>query len=215
MSKPFSWESFNRVPVIGIMRNIPQAHVEMLVQEYHKSGFTTLEVTMNSAGAAKTISSLCQAYQNTLNIGAGTVLTVADLDAALDAGANFIVTPVMNEEVIESCVNRKVPVFPGAYTPSEIYKAWKMGAGMVKVFPATRLGPEFIKEVLAPMSFLKMVPTGGVSISTLTEFFKAGAAGVGMGSTLFPKNLVEGEQWEELGGHFSEVLNKYREFRSL
>ncbi len=214
MSKPFSWEAFNKIPVIGIMRNIPQARVEMLVSQYYECGFTTLEVTMNSEGAANTISYLSEIYTDTLNIGAGTVLTLEDLDEALAAGAGFIVTPVINEEVIKMCVARKVPVFPGAYTPSEIYRAWKMGAAMVKVFPATRLGPDFIKEVLAPMNFLKLVPTGGVSIDTLTDFFKAGAAGVGMGSTLFPKSLVENGQWDELGKHFSSILKKYNDLLS-
>ena len=213
MSKPFSWEAFNKVPIIGIMRNIPPAQIEMLVSRYHECGFTTLEVTMNSEGAAKTISYLSGFYTDRLNVGAGTVLTLEDLDEALEAGAGFIVTPVINGEVIKRCVARKIPIFPGAYTPSEIYKAWKLGAAMVKVFPATRLGPEFIREVLAPMNFLKLVPTGGVSIDTITDFFKAGATGVGMGSTLFPKNLVENEQWDELGKHFLLLIKKYREFR--
>ncbi|MEO5997324.1 MAG: bifunctional 4-hydroxy-2-oxoglutarate aldolase/2-dehydro-3-deoxy-phosphogluconate aldolase [Chitinophagaceae bacterium] len=211
MSKPFSWEAFNKVPVVGIMRNIPQAQVEMLVSQYHESGFTTLEVTMNSEGAAKTISYLSEIYTDNLNIGAGTVLTLEDLDEALKAGANFIVTPVVNEDVIKTCVARKVPVFPGAYTPTEIYKAWSMGASMVKVFPATRLGPDYIKEVLAPLNFLKLVPTGGVSIDTIIDFFKAGAAGVGMGSTLFPKNLVENEKWSELARHLSSIIKKYNQ----
>ena len=135
MSKPFSWEAFNKIPVVGIMRNIPQAQVEMIVSQYYEAGFTTLEVTMNSEGAAKTISYLSEIYTDTLNVGAGTVLTLEDLDEALTAGANFIVTPIVNEDVIKICVARKVPVFPGAYTPTEIYKAWSMGAAMVKVFP--------------------------------------------------------------------------------
>src|ERR1700712_3288262 len=100
MSKPFSWEAFNEMPVIGIMRNISQHHVDMLVSQFYKSGFTTLEITMNSEGAAKTISYLSEMYADTLNIGAGTVLTPGDLDEALNAGASFIVTPVVNEDVI-------------------------------------------------------------------------------------------------------------------
>lgn len=213
MSKLFSREAFNKVPIIGIIRNISPARIEMLVSRYHQCGFTTLEVTMNSEGAAKTISYLSEFYTDRLNIGAGTVLTLEDLDEALEAGASFIVTPVVNEEVIKMCVARKVPVFPGAYTPSEIYKAWKLGAMMVKVFPATRLGADFIKEVLAPMNFLQLVPTGGVSMDTITDFFKAGAAGVGMGSSLFPAKLINTEQWEELDKHFFSLLDTYREFR--
>lgn len=214
MHKPFSWDAFEQMPIIGIMRNIPAERVEKLVALYHAAGFGTLEVTLNSANAIQTIADLVKNYGGELNIGAGTVLSVKELYEAIDAGASFIVTPVIDEEVITASVLKGIPIFPGAYTPSEIYRAWSLGASMVKVFPATRLGAEYIKEVLAPLNHLKLVPTGGVSADNFTEFLKAGAKGLGMGSTLFPAKQIANEQWTEIAELFSGLVTKYRQFMS-
>src|SRR5690606_18081736 len=105
---------------------------------------------------------------------------------ALDAGAQFVVTPITDEEVISACVERDIPIFPGAYTPTEIYKAWSLGASMVKVFPASKLGPDYIKEVLAPLQQIHLMPTGGVGLENMEAFYKAGAKGFGIGSQLIP-----------------------------
>lgn len=215
MSKPFSWEAFEHIPVIGIMRNIPFAKTELLASHYLQSGFTTLEVTMNSENAAEVISTLANKFGHQLNIGAGTVLTVSDLDKALAAGATFIVTPVLNEDVIQACVLGNVPVFPGAYTPTEIYKAWALGAAMVKVFPATRLGAAYIKEVLAPLNRIKLVPTGGITIDNFTEFLKAGAAGLGVGSQLLNAELIKNDDWNSLDKLLSEFVGKYKAYKSV
>jgi 2-dehydro-3-deoxyphosphogluconate aldolase/(4S)-4-hydroxy-2-oxoglutarate aldolase len=137
--------------------------MEKIAALFFENGFTTLEVTMNSPGAADMIRKLSTDYEDRLNIGAGTVCTIADLNEALAAGASFIVTPVLVEEVIIAAVERNVPIFPGAYTPSEIYRAWSLGASMIKVFPATKLGPEYIKDVLAPLPQIRLLPTGGVN----------------------------------------------------
>lgn len=215
MSNPFSWEAFEHIPVIGIMRNIPSAKTELLASHYLQSGFTTLEVTMNSENAAEVISTLVKTFGQQLNIGAGTVLTLNDLDKALAAGATFIVTPVLNEDVIQACVLGNVPVFPGAYTPTEIYKAWSLGAAMVKVFPATRLGASYIKEVLAPLNRIKLVPTGGITIDNFTDFLKAGATGLGIGSQLLNPELIKNDDWNSLDALFSEFVEKYKAFKSV
>lgn len=205
-------ERFNQMPVVGIMRNIPQKQVENIAACYAASGLTNLEITMNSAGAAETIASLARKYAGQLNIGAGTVCTIRDLEAALSAGAQFIVTPVLAEDVIAACKNANIPIFPGAYTPSEIYKAWQLGATAVKVFPISPLGPAYIKEILAPLSQLKLIPTGGVTLENFTDFFGAGASAVGMGSNLFPGYLTENNRWEELKEFFNNVTEKYFNF---
>lgn len=215
MSKPFSWKAFDHIPVIGIMRNIPFAKTELLASHYLQSGFTTLEVTMNSENAAEVISTLVKNFGDRLNIGAGTVLTLSDLDKALTAGATFIVTPVLNEDVIQACVSRNVPVFPGAYTPTEIYKAWALGAAMVKVFPATRLGAGYIKEVLAPLNRIKLVPTGGITIDNFAEFLKAGATGLGIGSQLLNPELIKNDDWDSLDKLLFEFVEKYKAYKSV
>lgn len=213
MSGSFSWKAFDSIPVVGILRNIPRKQTETLSGLYLEAGLSTLEVTMNSEAATETISSLVKDFGDQLNIGAGTVCTLEDLDKALGAGAQFIVTPILHEDIIQECVRRKIPVFAGAFTPTEIYKAWHLGANMVKVFPASQLGPAYIREVLAPLNHIKLLPTGGVTIDNFTDFFKAGARGLGMGSHLIPKYLVENEQWAELSIFLSGFVKKYHHFK--
>jgi len=212
MSAAFSFELFNKMPIIGIMRNIPDECIEPIAELYCGSGLTCLEVTMNSSNAETHIKSLVQTYNRHLNIGAGTVCSMADLDKALAAGAQFIVTPIINEEVIKTCVELKIPIFPGAYTPSEIYKAWSMGATMVKLFPAGDLKPGNIKEILAPLNFVSLMPTGGVTLENFTEYFIQGVKAVGIGSHLFPKDIVARQDWSALSEIYKTFVKKYTEF---
>lgn len=209
----FSWKFFEAMPVIGIMRNVAPRIIEKIVPLYQKAGLTTLEITMNSDEAPQIIRSLSTQYPD-LNIGAGTVLEMADLESAIEAGASFIVTPILNEEVITYCVQNEIPVFPGALTPTEIYKAWKLGASAVKVFPATQFGTAYLKELKGPLSKINLLPTGGISIENIEGFFKAGAVGVGMGSTLFDKKLILKRDFESLYSHFENLSFKVRRFRN-
>ena len=210
----FSWPLFKQMPVVGIMRNIAPARMEKIAALFFENGFTTLEVTMNSPGAADMIRKLSTDYDGRLNIGAGTVCTLADLDEALAAGASFIVTPVLVEDVILAAVQRNVPIFPGAYTPSEIYRAWSLGASMIKVFPATKLGPEYFRDVLAPLPQIKLLPTGGVNAENFAAYMKAGAAGAGAGSPLFPPQLISSEDWDgivQTWNNFKTVIAPYKQ----
>src|SRR6185312_7999575 len=124
MNKPFSYDLLNKMPLIGIMRNLPEQAIETVAEKYYQSGLTCLEITMNSPNAAGQIERLADLYAGGLNIGAGTVCSMSDLEIAIKSKAQFIVTPVINEEVIKACAGENIPIFPGAYTPSEIYKAW-------------------------------------------------------------------------------------------
>jgi 2-dehydro-3-deoxyphosphogluconate aldolase/(4S)-4-hydroxy-2-oxoglutarate aldolase len=192
------------MPVIGILRNVPLPDIEAILPFYIKAGFTNLEVTMNSTGAEEMIRYLSENFPS-LNIGAGTVCDKNDLKRAVKAGASFIVTPVVDEKVIKKCVKWGLPIFPGAFSPLEIYTASKYGATGVKVFPANHLGPSYIKDVLAPFQHLKLYPTGGVNLENISAYFKAGAKGLGMGGTLFLASLLETKDYENLGLHFEKV----------
>lgn len=188
MRNQSSWEQFNSMPIVGIMRHLKTDDVLELAALYLECGLSTLEVTCNSKEAFHQIQTLSNAFGDKLNIGAGTICTIQELDKALLAGAEFIVTPVYNDEIVKVCVQTGVPVFCGAYTPTEIYNAWKSGASMVKVFPARSLGSTYIKDVLAPLNEIRLLPTGGIDENNFIEYLKAGASGVGMGSNLFPSD---------------------------
>jgi 2-dehydro-3-deoxyphosphogluconate aldolase/(4S)-4-hydroxy-2-oxoglutarate aldolase len=168
-----------------------------------------MEVTVNTPGALKSIQALREQYGDKLSIGAGTVCTLNDMHLALDAGAQFIVMPICQEDVINYCVIHKIPVFPGAYTPTEIYKAWHLGATMVKVFPAGDLGPSYIKDVLAPLDEIKLMPTGGVTMENIGSFFAAGAKAVGIGGGIVPRKMVEAGDWKNLEKTMSNFIRAY------
>ncbi len=204
----FSWELFNKAPIVGIIRGLSLQEVTQILPLYRSAGLTTIEITMNTPDAEKMIRYAVENEHLGLNIGAGTVCTKEDLQKALDAGAQFIVTPILDKKVIKACVKKEVPIFPGAFTPSEIFKAWSLGASMVKVFPATQMGPDYIKELKAPLNQLKLLPTGGVSLENMAAFFKAGADGVGMGGQLLDKKLIQEKDWEKLKTHFLQFTKQ-------
>ncbi|MBU2912756.1 MULTISPECIES: bifunctional 4-hydroxy-2-oxoglutarate aldolase/2-dehydro-3-deoxy-phosphogluconate aldolase [Reichenbachiella] len=200
----FSWSDFEQAPIVGIVRGMSLDQVRMIARAYEKAGLYALEVTMNTDRATGIIATIAEEFP-TLCIGAGTVCSSDDLQKALDAGAQFVVTPVVNEEVITASVAVQVPIFSGAYTPSEIYHAWSLGASVVKVFPATQLGTQYIKDVLAPLNQIKLLPTGGVTLDNIRSFFEAGAVGVGMGSSLLDKTHIQAQDEEALINHFSQI----------
>ena len=207
MSKStFSWELFQKTPIVGIIRNVSQEDLMQILPVFREAGLTTIEITMNTPGAEEMIRYAVENEQSGLNIGAGTVCTKDELSLALDAGAQFIVTPIINKKVIKSCVKKDVPIFPGAFTPTEIYNAWTLGASMVKIYPATSLGPEYIKDLKAPMNQLKLLPTGGISLDNMAGFLKAEANGLGIGGQLFDKKLIQEKNWEGLKLHFQQYV---------
>lgn len=207
----FSQELFAQMPLVGILRGMPPARLQQVADLYQQCGFTTLEVTMNSPGAVDIIRSLAQQFPQ-LNVGAGTVCNLKDLQKAQEAGASFIVTPILDESVIEACNKVELPVFPGAFSPSEIYRAWNAGADMVKVFPAGRLGASYLKDVLGPLNHVKLMAVGGVGLENMTDFLKAGAQGLGLGSSLFPKAIIEREDWDSLTQHFKQFVATYQAY---
>ncbi len=208
----FSWPLFNKIPIVGIIRHIPAADVSQILPVYQVAGLTTVEITMNTPEAETMIRAARQQYPDTLNVGAGTVCSEADLELALAAGAQFIVTPVINKKVLKTCVKKGVPIFPGAFTPSEIYKAWSLGASMVKVFPTTQLGSGYIRDVKAPLNQIKLLPTGGITLQNMGDFLKAGADGFGIGSHLFDKQLIDKKDWDGLKNHFQSFIDRFQSF---
>ena len=198
---------FKKLPVVGILRFFKRAEVEKLVPASLEGGLNTIEVTMNSAGAEDLIRLTADLVGAKGNVGAGTVTDLPTLDQARKAGAPVIVTPAVVPDVIQECVKRGVPVMPGAMTPTEILTAWRMGATMVKVFPADQLGPGHLKAVKAPFPEIPLMPTGGVTVETLPAFKKAGADAFGVGGPLFDPKQVAAGNW----GWFREQAARFAE----
>ena len=209
MSKEkFSWARFSKVPIVGIVRNLNLEQIKAILPIYIESGLTTIEITMNTPSAVEIIKYCIGQYNHQLNIGAGTVCNLKDLNVALSAGSQFIVTPILDKKVIRKCLEKGVPIFPGAYTPTEIYRAWKWGASIVKVYPATSLGPKYIKDLKAPLNQIKVLPTGGINLNNLADFMQQSADGLGIGGQLFDNELIEKEDWVGLKEHFRKYVNE-------
>lgn len=193
-----SRRSFEGVPLIGILRGCSDAHLPRVVECVLKGGMTHLEITMNSPGAEKQIRDAVAYGGNALKIGAGTVLNRETLDRAVGSGAAFIVTPVLTREVMTECEKRDIPVFPGAFSPTEVWEAWELGATMVKVFPSEMGGAAFVRALKGPFPQIQLLPTGGVDLDTLPQLLQAGAAGAGIGSPLFQKERLDAKDWRWL-----------------
>ncbi|MGV8092714.1 MAG: bifunctional 4-hydroxy-2-oxoglutarate aldolase/2-dehydro-3-deoxy-phosphogluconate aldolase [Mangrovibacterium sp.] len=209
----FSWERFKNMPIVGIVRGIGLEDFKQILPVYVKAGLTTIEVTMNTPEVETLIRYALKEYLDVLNVGAGTVCSLQDLNNALDYGSQFIVTPLVNEEVITRCVARNIPIFPGALTPSEIYRAWSLGAPVVKIYPAGCFGAGYIKDVKAPLDKVRMMPTGGISTGNMQSFLEAGVDGFGIGSPLFDKTIIRSKDWDALEKHFSPYVQSVKDFQ--
>jgi len=205
----FSHASFRKYPLIGILRGYNKANTTAIVEAYIAAGLTTLEITLNTPAALEIIESMASRYSDSLNIGAGTVCSIDQMENALNAGAGFIVTPILNTEIVHRCRKIEVPVFPGAFSPTEIYNAWEAGANMVKVFPANAFGPEYIMQVKAPLDSIKLLPTGGISLDNIPAYMDAGADGFGLGSSLFRDDFINNGKWSALEQHFKKFAALY------
>jgi len=181
---------FKKKPFLGILRGIDTGVLEPLLDTIISSGLETIEVTMNTANASELIRRAVKVSGGKLMIGAGTVLNMKSMQDALDAGATFIVSPVLIKEVVEHCAKNKIPVFPGALTPQEIYNAWQAGATMVKVFPAKLFGPSYFREVKAPLGEIKLLACGGVNKDNIKEYFSNGADAIAFGASVFKKEWL-------------------------
>src|SRR6185503_7490280 len=149
-------------------------------------------------GALEAISATRRALGDAVCVGVGTVLRPEDAKAAIEAGAQFVVTPALRRQVIATCVQQQTLVLCGGLTPTELLEAYEAGAELVKVFPAQLGGPRFIKDVLAPLPFLKLVPTGGVSTENARDYLSAGAVAVGIGGNLVSNKLVAAEAFDQI-----------------
>jgi 2-dehydro-3-deoxyphosphogluconate aldolase/(4S)-4-hydroxy-2-oxoglutarate aldolase len=177
--------------VVAVIRMKDAEKLRAVVEAIAAGGVRAIEVTMTVPGAIALIARLAASLSKDILLGAGTVTDAATARAVIDAGARFVVGPVYRPEVISACNDRDVAVAPGCFTPTEILDAHERGADIVKVFPATALGPQFIKDVRAPLPQVKLMPTGGVSLDNAGDWIRAGAVAVGVGSALLDTKAIE------------------------
>jgi 2-dehydro-3-deoxyphosphogluconate aldolase / (4S)-4-hydroxy-2-oxoglutarate aldolase len=183
--RPSIPEEIRASRVIAIGRRLERASVLPVAEALVAGGVRAFEVTLDSPDAIGAIEALTQQHSDgSLLVGAGTVLDVGSATAAVEAGARFLVSPHTDLELVRWAVGRKIPVFPGALTPSEILAAWRGGASAVKLFPASAVGPTFVREMQGPLADVPLIPTGGVTAENAAAFIAAGALGVGVGSWL-------------------------------
>lgn len=201
---------FNGVPILGILRGVKEPIIAPLTKTIISAGLTTVEITMNTPDAPKLIKTMIRAANGKLTVGAGTVLTLDDLTAALDAGARFIVMPTLEREVVAECVRQKIPVFPGALSPQEIYAAWQAGATMVKVFPIKFFGPDYLAEIKGPFADIKLLACGGISPDNIGTYFAKGANAIAFGAGIFRPEWLCPENLDHIHRSIRELLSAYQ-----
>ena len=203
-------ESFEKLPLMGIVRGIPLARIGPLVEAVVEAGLETIEITMNTEGALDVIKETRKVSGGRMTVGAGTVLSKESLEEALKAGAEFIVLPANIEEVVQPCVERDIPVFPGAFTPQEVVDCWKMRPTMIKIFPSSMFGPRYIKALKGPYDDVKLMAVGGVRLENVKEYFSSGADAVAFGGGVFAKKLVEAGDFSTIGSRVREYVEEVR-----
>lgn len=192
--------------VVAVIRLRDPAKLRAVVDAIAAGGVRALEVTMTVPGAVDLIRGLAPTLPEGFLLGAGTVIDAATAHAVIDAGAQFVISPVFRREVIDACHERGVPVAPGCFTPTEILDAYEAGADIVKVFPATALGPQYIKDVRAPLPHLKLMPTGGVSPDNAGDWIRAGAVAVAAGSSLLDAAAIESGRFEVITANARRIV---------
>jgi len=198
--------TIQRLRVVAVIRMKDPARLRAVVDAIAEGGVRAIEVTMTVPGAIELIRTLASSLPDDILLGAGTVTDAATARAVIDAGARYVVSPVFRREVIAACHERDVAVAPGCFTPTEILDAHDCGADIIKVFPATALGPQYIKDVRAPLPQVRLMPTGGVSLDNAGDWIRAGAVAVGVGSALLDTKAIEEGRFEVLTANARRIV---------
>ncbi|HPD45569.1 MAG TPA: bifunctional 4-hydroxy-2-oxoglutarate aldolase/2-dehydro-3-deoxy-phosphogluconate aldolase [Anaerohalosphaeraceae bacterium] len=192
------YELVRRHGIIAIVRAVGPDLIVDIAEAFYAAGVRPLEVTCNTPGFAGMIRTLRNCTAGRMIIGAGTVVTEDLCRQALAAGAEYIVAPDVNPDVIRCCLRRDVAVFPGAQTATEILTAARHGARIVKIFPASSVGPAGIRQLRGPIDNVDFLAVGGVTLDTIAEFINAGCIGIGIGGSVINKDVLARRDWASL-----------------
>jgi len=199
--------------IVAVVRSESSESLVKVVQALAEGGVTAAEITFTVPDAIEVIRQVRKEVGDAVVLGAGTVLDPETARAALLAGAEYIVAPTVNLEVIKLCRRYDKVIMPGAFTPTEVVAAWEAGADVVKVFPADIGGPPFLKALRGPLPQVRLMPTGGVDLTTAEQFLKAGACCLGVGSALVDPKLIAANQFDrirDLAGQYSSLVRQFR-----
>ena len=195
---------------VAVVRLNDDKNVLQVIEAIYKGGLTSIEITMTTPNALKIIEKLNFVYEDKLLVGVGSVLDAKTTKDAIKAGAKYVVSPIFDTAIIDIAHHSDIPAMPGCFTPTEIYKAFDSGADVIKVFPANISGMNFFKAVKAPIPFLKLMPTGGVSLTNASDWLNAGACAVGIGSALLEKEAITNGDYNKLTENTKLLLNNIK-----
>ena len=210
MTKPEILKRLLDPGIIAILRADSSAQLLAVAEALLAGGVTAMEVTMTTPDALQVISEVTARFGERILMGVGSVLDAETARAALLAGAEFVVTPVVRADVIRLCNRYSKPIASGAFTPTEALAAHELGSDFVKIFPADQLGPKFIQSLLAPLPMLQIIPTGGVTPETAGDFLSAGCVALGVGSPLVSKEILKSSDWRKLMERAQEFVAAVR-----
>jgi 2-dehydro-3-deoxyphosphogluconate aldolase/(4S)-4-hydroxy-2-oxoglutarate aldolase len=215
MSKVEILNTIRETGVIAIMRAQSSEQLIAAADAIKKGGVSVIEVTMTTPGALGVIAEAKERYGTDVAFGAGSVLDPETGRAAILAGADFVVSPILNLGLIELCNRYGVATMPGCYSPTEVITGWEAGADLIKLFPASFGGPALVKAILAPLPQVQIVPVGGVNLDTAADFISRGAVALGVGSSLVSQKLLDSGDLEELTRRAGAYIEEVRKGRGL
>lgn len=213
-SKDQCYQAISDAGVIAVIRAPSKDILIDIAEALIAGGVPGIEVTMSTPNAIAGIEMLAGKFGDKCVVGVGTVLDAATARDAIAAGAEFVVSPMFHDEIVENTRRLNKISIPGAFTPTEIMRAWKAGADVVKVFPSTALGPGYFKDILAPLPQLKLTPTGGVDVKNAGEWIRAGAVFLGAGSALLSKDAMANKDWANITANAKAFVDAVKAARA-
>ena len=208
------FKALDETKLVAIIRGMDPDVCLKLADAYVRGGIRLVEVTFDQTGdprkTVEAIRAIRQAFAGRLHVGAGTVLTDAQLQSVIDVGGEFMVTPSVNPALIRTCAAAGLAAMPGAFTPSEIVTAHEAGADIVKVFPVRSLGPQYVKDVLAPLKHIRLMAVGGVNPDNAADYLKAGCVGVGASGSLVNKEWIAAGEWDRIAAEAARFIANCR-----
>ena len=216
MGREISIKKIEESGLVAVIRLDKIDKLQKIIDALSKAGLRAIEITMTTPNAIDIIKELNKKISSDFLLGAGSVLDSETARSAILAGAEFIVSPILKIDMIKMAHRYDKVIVPGAFTPNEIITAWENGADIVKVFPASFMGPKYFKAIHGPLPQVKLSPTGGVNQENAADFIKAGASFLGVGSALVKKKMVKKSDWAGLEEHarkFKEVIQKARNIK--